>query len=130
MEVKLKAGTFNIEEVPVKNGMEVLTSFSELTANVLSDEDVMKGIKGALNQSNGIDVLKVGVKIIPKLLKNYYEDTINLVALASGIDKKILESEGMSKLMKVITAMVKENDYKEWQETLKNLIEVIREQKA
>lgn len=130
MEVKLKAGTFNIEEVPVKNGMEVLTSFSELTANVLGDEDIMGGIKEALGQNKAIDVVKVGVKIIPKLLKNYYEDTINLVALASGIDKETLENEGMSKLMKVITAIVKENDYKEWQEILKNLIEVIRKQKA
>jgi hypothetical protein len=127
MELKIKDKTYVIEELKVKNSQVVLEKASKLISNIAANKVITEFAKTIDKNMEMKDFVVVGTKVLPVLLNIAFDDTIELIAATSNIPKKELEDMGITKLFKILEAIVKENDVQELMENLKNSVGAIKE---
>lgn len=94
MKIKLNKKEYEINKLPLGEYAQLLEKLDELPEEI-----------STFNES---EILK----FLPRLLGKFYPKLIEILSLASGIDKNVLSNEmGLAEATEVIKAIFKVNDF-------------------
>ncbi len=111
-KVKIKGETYEVSKMPLRRSASLLMAIEGLPSkvqNLISSEELE-------NLDNNTILSKA-----PLLLAKSQDEIINLVAVASGIDKEVLDEGGLDDFIDVLSAVLETNNVNLIIDKVKNL---------
>lgn len=111
-KVKLNGQTFEVKKMPIRRFAELLMAVENLPSKI-KESFTVEEMKNLTNETF--------IEKLPSLMARSFDDLLNLVAVASGIEKETIEESSPDEFLDIVTAVLELNNIKAIVDKVKNL---------